>query len=131
MIIVNLTRSYKTDEVTLGMLQVAGVKHPPIFTLENPWKLNKIDISCIPTGMYLCKPYTSSKYPDVYELQKVTDRSKILIHSGNTEKDTSGCILLGLSAGELNSSPAVLNSRGALKLFRSILGKQDFLIDIK
>lgn len=113
------------DELTLGILNVDGeVFH----TLENPWKDNQREISCIPEGDYLVKPYSSQKYPDVYELQEVPDRSKILIHVGNYEKDTKGCILLGMGVDLTNNM--ITHSSRALNRFRNLIGNNTFYLSI-
>ncbi len=129
--IVTLTRSFQNDKVTMGALRVNGVQHDPIYTLENPWKGNKPYISCIPADSYVCRPFTGSKFKRVYALDGVVDRSAILIHVGNVEEDTSGCILIGLAAGELNGEPAVLNSRAAMKCLKRLLGTDQFILTIK
>lgn len=128
--VVTIQRSYMSSDVTLGILKIKDVDHPPIYTLENPWLSNKPYISCIPEDSYLCTKFNGMKYKDVWEVQGVTNRSSILIHHGNTEDNTQGCILVGLSAGELNGQPAVLQSRDAMDLLRSLIGSKDFALNI-
>ena len=69
-------------------------------TLENPWVDNQRNISCIPEGIYpvrLRLPRESGTRDYIHLLVKeVKDRDWILFHRGNTAKDTSGCILVGL-----------------------------------
>ena len=69
-------------------------------TLENPWKDNQRNISCIPEGEYpvrlrLARESASRDYLHLL-VQDVPNRDWILFHRGNTSKDTSGCILVGL-----------------------------------
>ena len=128
--IVNLKRGYMTNQVTLGMLQIDCVDHNPIYTLENPWLNNEPYISCIPSGEYQCAPYSSPKYPNVYEVLDVEDRSYILFHWGNYEENTSGCILLGLGSTMMNNQPAIQKSRNAVDLFRNIIGDNEFTLRI-
>lgn len=52
-----------------------------------------------------------------YEVSNVPGHTDILIHKGNTEADSHGCILLGLMFGNLNGVPAVLQSREAFDEF--------------
>lgn len=129
--IVTLTRAYQSDEVTLGMIKVQGVDHPPIYTLENPWIGNKKYISCIPAASYPCVKFSGTKFKDVWQVIGVDDRDYILIHHGNFERDTSGCILVGLEAGYINDEIAVKQSREAMELLKDILGKKEFLLQIK
>lgn len=70
------------------------------YTLEREWLDNKRRVSCIPPGIYDCKPYSSEKYPSVTEITDVEGRDKILIHQGNFYWDIEGCILLGNSYKE-------------------------------
>jgi hypothetical protein len=127
---VALTRGYQSNTETIGMLQIKGVPHKPIYTLENPWEFNKPYISCIPIGQYVCSPFSGNKYKAVYQVNDVKNRSYILLHSGNLPKDTSGCIILGLSAGTLRGEPAVLESRKAVDYFKSLIGHNDFVLRI-
>jgi len=129
--LVTLQRSFASDKVTMGALQILGVDHPPIFTLENPWKGNQRNVSCIPAGVYECVKHYGKKYHDVWRLENVENRSYILIHAGNTAKHTEGCILVGLAAGELNGDPAVLKSRPAVALLQEIFGDEPFTLEIK
>jgi len=128
---VTLTRAYKTGDVTLGMLQIKDLDHDPIYTLENPWLGNQDWISCIPTGTYECVPYSSEKYPDVYKVVFVKDRDDILFHWGNYERNTAGCILLGLGSMPMKDEPAIQRSKDAVKYFRSLMGDERFILVIK
>lgn len=78
---------------TLGILSI----NKKIFccTIEESDCENESNISSIPTGQYICRRYSSARYPNTFEVIDVTGRSGILFHAGNTEKDTQGCILVG------------------------------------
>ena len=71
-------------------------------TLENPWLDNQRNISCVPEGEYpvrLRLPRESATRDYMHLLVKdVPDRDYILIHIGNSAKDTRGCILVGLGS---------------------------------
>lgn len=126
-----VTRAFGNDQVTLGILQIAGMDHDPIYTLENPWRNNKRKESCIPTGSYPCQTYSGTRYKDVWVVKGVLDRSAILIHFGNTAADTDGCLLLGMNVGRMSGQPAVLDSRKAIQYLRSLLGEKEFILTIK
>jgi hypothetical protein len=87
-------------EATIGVLLDPMGNHL-CKSIEPPWLDNKKDISCIPAGTYLVKKYSSQKYPNVWEVTKVTDRTAILFHWGNKVSgikelsDSNGCIILG------------------------------------
>ena len=93
-----LIRDTFSKESTLGELFLNGERICD--TLENPWVDNQRNISCIPEGVYpvrLRLPRESATRDYIHLLVKdVKDRDYILIHIGNTAKDTSGCILVGL-----------------------------------
>ena len=92
-----LIRDTFTENSTIGELFLNG----ELFcdTLENPWKDNQRNISCIPAGEYKVRlrPARQSATRDYVHLlvQDVPDRSYVLFHRGNTAKDTRGCILVG------------------------------------
>lgn len=138
---VTLKRTQHLENATIGKLTISGVKTDLIHTLENPDRSidengdGKKDIiinkdSRIPAGTYTCKPFSGSKYKDVYEVTGVKDRSAILIHWGNFERDTLGCILIG-NRFTLKPEPAVLESKRCFERFRSLIGKQEFALVIE
>ena len=85
-------------------------------TLENPWLNNQRNISCIPEGEYKVRLRTAreSATKDYLHLlvQDVPDRSLVLFHTGNTAKDTRGCVLVGIGSEQ----DLVKNSRLAMEL---------------
>jgi len=118
-----LVRVTEYNGATLGVLTID--ESPEMMTLEDPWHLNERNISCIPEGRYTIVPHKSPKFGSTYLVENVTERSNILIHAGNTAKDTSGCILVGLQFGELNNQPAVLASRSAFLKFMELMDGED------
>ena len=95
-----LIRNTFSKKSTVGELFLNGERICD--TLENPWQDNQRNISCIPEGVYpvrLRLPRESATRDYIHLLVKdVKDRDYILIHIGNTAKDTSGCILVGLGS---------------------------------
>jgi len=93
-----LIRDKFSKESTIGELFLNGERICD--TLENPWVDNQRNISCIPEGVYpvrLRLPRESATRDYLHLLvQEVPNRDWILFHRGNTAKDTSGCILVGL-----------------------------------
>lgn len=120
-----LQRAWSDARATLGMLSVLGETHDPIFTLENPFRAEVRD-SRIPAGEYLCEPYSGSKHKDVYIVRDVPGRTAILLHTGNFEKDTDGCILLGNGAAMSARDPMVTGSRAAFDKFKALIGREEF-----
>ena len=93
-----LIRDTFSKKSTIGELFLNGERI--CNTLENSWQDNQRNISCIPEGVYSVRlrlPRESATRDYIHLLVKdVKDRDYILIHIGNTAKDTSGCILVGL-----------------------------------
>ena len=93
-----LIRDTFSKKSTIGELFLNGERICD--TLENPWVDNQRNISCIPEGVYpvrLRLPRESATRDYLHLLvQEVPNRDWILFHRGNTAKDTSGCILVGL-----------------------------------
>jgi hypothetical protein len=91
-----LQRIVFTPQSTIGELYVNNDKL--CYTLELPIK-DALPGSAIPPGMY---PVTNRFSPrfgrNVPHIDDIPNRSDILIHYGNTAKDTNGCILVGMTA---------------------------------
>lgn len=88
-----LLRIFQRLDGTFGILSIDGF--PICLTVERSWLNNQIGISCIPTGQYLCRRVQSPKFGDTFEVTNVLGRTEILIHSGNVDDDSHGCIILG------------------------------------
>jgi hypothetical protein len=100
-------------------------------TLELPYISNKSNKSCIPKGEYKCRPYSSNKFPSVYEITNVPGRTKILFHIGNFKKDTNGCILLGQHFSDFGSKhKGIMNSKIMFDKFREVIGDNPFTLTI-
>lgn len=116
-----LQRVHRTPKETFGVL----IKNRPIcLTLEDPWRLNQVNVSCIPPGIWQARPYASPTHGPTWEIE-VPGRTAILIHAGNTELDTTGCILLGQKWGD-GMPLDILDSRAAISRFQSLQKMEAF-----
>ena len=95
---------------TLGVLFDEDI--PFCLTVERPWLNNQTGISCIPKGEYIIKPVESPKFGATWEVQNVVGRSHILIHRGNVDDDSHGCIIVGESFIPIGGQPVGLGSSG-------------------
>lgn len=86
-------------------------------TLELPWLDNARNISCIPDGVYDVIRYKSQRFSDCFRFVYVPNRIGILLHAGNTVKDTQGCILPGLDT----AANSVIKSKDAMYRLLSVL----------
>mgnify|MGYP003135141481 CR=1 FL=1 len=95
-----LLRDTFSENSTIGELFLNGERMCD--TLENPYINNEKRISCIPEGEYKVRLRTAreSATRDYVHLlvEDVPNRDYILFHRGNSAKDTSGCILVGLGS---------------------------------
>ena len=126
--LLTLKRITSSLECVCGVLTLD--QEPICLTLERAWCGNIRNKSCIPAGEYYCQPYTSKKFGKCYKVDNVPDRSWVLFHTGNTVKDSTGCIILGRRFGKLNSRMAVLDSRKAKRELVKVLKDKDFLLRI-
>lgn len=106
-----LTRISHTEQGTFGMLQGGSLF---MYTLEDPWLDNAPNESCIPLGAYNVTRHESQRHPDSWLVLDVPERFAIMIHPGNTTKDTQGCILPGGSLGIVEDRWAVMDSVDAM-----------------
>lgn len=122
--IVRVTKSPYSPQ--RGVLLYQG--EPIAVTLELPWLDNRHDVSCIPEGTYNGQRFYNKQTfngevrPIVFEVQNVPNRAGILIHEGNTVKDTHGCILIGRDYTEMDKQPAIGDSRIGFSYFCYALG---------
>lgn len=103
-------REFFAETYTIGKLYVDGVYFCD--TLENPVRPNGVKIpneTAIPYGTYEVIVNFSPKFKRILpRLLNVPMFDGILIHRGNSVKDTSGCILVGenkVKGMVLNSTP--------------------------
>lgn len=90
------------------------------WTIEDTFREHKIDgKTCIPYGMYELTFHKSPKFSPIYGhdmimLKDVDGFEYILIHPGNNNKDTQGCILVGDGVSPVRDiDNAIVNSRAA------------------
>lgn len=129
--LLTLERFLPSVHGTFGVMMVGNFV---FFTLEEEWKDNQVNESCIPAGTYemrLVKYYRGDFM--TYEVMNVPGRTSIKFHPGNTEEDTAGCILLGMrlgvfivdrdeETGKRARKLAVLKSKIAFDRFMSGMG---------
>lgn len=116
----HLKRYFDNGIQTTGILKLCDSQGNTLLifdTLELSFKNNERGISCIPSGVYVVLRKSSYRHGQCFELQNVLGRDNILIHKGNFNEDTKGCILIGNGFKDINFDelPDLLNSRIAMK----------------
>jgi len=125
---------YRVPSKDLGTFGVLLQEYPICNTLERPWRDNLKGVSSIPAGLYICnRVAATNKIPyEHFLLSGVPGRDGIAIHKGNTIEDIEGCILVGVSFGNIAGVPAVLQSGIAYDLLMGKLkGINAFRLAIK
>lgn len=119
-----LERFIHGNEETVGRLFIDGQQ--VCFTLEDQHRAQKVKGDTrIPAGVYVIKLRKegthhlqyAKKFPAMHigmlHLQNVPNFQYILIHIGNTDKDTEGCLLVGTSYHTSNGRHSVSESTKA------------------
>lgn len=120
------------DTYTIGRLYMDGIYE--CYTLEDKVRDEKIhSMTAIPTGTYKVIVDFSNRFQkEMPHILNVPNFEGIRIHSGNTNFDTNGCILLGLTWRE---GDFIGNSRAAYNHFfdklKMALDKEQVTITIK
>lgn len=127
---IDIIRIAYRQKYTIGRMSIDGVYFCD--TLELPLEINGVrnvrQQCCVPAGTYKVIMKQSARFGmKLPLLLNVPDRQGILIHAGNTSKDTAGCILVG----ENTEVGKVLNSRVTLtRLIDKIKYEKDLKITI-
>lgn len=95
---ITVTRTDYTTTSTISDLAVNGIKVG--YTLEDvvrPKEGKKVyGATAIPAGTYAVVPHDSPKFGKIMPmLQNVPGYQYVLLHQGNTNKDSEGCLLVG------------------------------------
>lgn len=105
------------QDYTIGKLYIDGIFH--CYTIEDQKNEKKVHGETrIPDGTYKVGTRWSPKFSpktnhEMLWVKDVPGFEYILIHTGNTDDDTEGCLVLGKRLGSLNNQRAVLDSKTA------------------
>lgn len=124
-----LKRISNTDYGVFGVLLEGAI--PFAATLEPPWRDNKVNVSCIPVGLYRCERMQSHKFGMTFKVVGVKGRSDILFHKGNFEKDTQGCVLIGEEFDTIDGKAVITRSgKGYSEFMQRLDGEDEFALNI-
>jgi hypothetical protein len=120
-----IVRTFDHEKQSIGqMLIIENNRVLNTFcTLEKPDLDNKQNVSCIPDGVYMVRKRKSPRFGWCFIVEKVPNRSYILIHRGNYYSDIRGCILAGTSFRDINKDGIidVLNTTNTVKKLLKIM----------
>lgn len=137
---ITITRDeYRADGIFGFMTSDAGFT---CYTLEHAYDSGRGDGSFVPkvdAGTYICKRHAPNRLPyDTFELQDVPPFqgqpvTGVLIHRGNYDKDSEGCILIGASIFTASDgSQMITSSAPTFNKFMSLQSNIDeFTLTIK
>lgn len=121
-----LKRNYKRKDGIFGKLFIdlhKGMLQEWLVTLEHAYPFDDGICAKVPPGTYVCERgihTLSHGVPfETFEVMDVPGHSGILFHIGNTQSDSSGCILLGDLILERDVW-AVINSKVSFKKFMAL-----------
>ena len=100
------------------------------FAIEDEYRTIKVKgETAIPDGVYKLGTRFSPKFSPEYNhemiwVKDVPNFEFILIHWGNTDDDTDGCLIVGSKIGIIKGQDAVLSSRDTyLKLYTKVIDR--------
>lgn len=137
---ITLIRIANRPTYSIGKLYIDGVYECDVLEdtdrglddkmpLEEIIKKKKYGTTAIPSGVYEVQITYSPKYKKLMPLiMNVKGYSGVRIHSGNSAKDTLGCLLVGKNkeVGKVLESRKTYNA-----LFAKLQGKKNITIEIK
>ena len=126
-----LKRLQKTDKSTIGELKINNIF--VCYTLEDVERKEKIaGKTAIPKGRYEIAITFSNRFKKFMPLLlNVPKFSGIRIHTGNTAKDTLGCILVGKNRSENQISNSRLAYESLFDKLKNASKKQKIFINIE
>jgi len=125
-----LTRFSYGPDSTLGLLVVPGLA--PIYTIEDAWRDNARNISCIPDGDYEVVPSRFNKRGyDAWEILGVPSRTLIKIHIGVHAEHVQGCVIVGEWLTCVAGKISLARSQQAFGRLYALLGGQRWRLSIR
>lgn len=127
---IDLTRFAETPHGVFGEITLPSGRK--LYTVEQHWRNNAQNVSCIPAGIYALRKRVSPKvlriaprYPQAWEVTNVPGRTFIMVHPANRATELEGCISVGLSLTFLDGEWAVGSSQDAYGIFMAELAEAE------
>lgn len=125
MIKATIERFCHSESATFGWLTTPSGRR--YATVERPWLNNKVGVSCIPVGEYICEPtrFNRGGY-DAIKICNVDGRTHIKMHIASLPSSVEGCIGINTRFGILYGQWAGVGSRVAFRSLMQELGGKKF-----
>ena len=107
-----------------------GLEHA-YYNVPDNWfpKLVDGDYKCV-RGMHRLEGMTQDF--ETFEITNVPGHTGILIHAGNFNFDSDGCVLIGISIGQISGRQGITQSKAAFQQFMNMqLGCDEFVLSVK
>lgn len=136
--LIKLDRIGSTVWGTLGRLELPGGWN--CCTLEPQWRNNARGESCIPAGEYamhmrqspIVARITKARHMRGWEVDGVPGRDLIMIHPGNWQDDSNGCLLVGRAFAVISGKPGITASGAAFDdLMKRLADREEWRIQIR
>ena len=117
-----LIRVRESEQGAIGIFEINDFDFYCFFLMPDSTDAERF---YIPDGNYIARRVGNEswrKWPNTFEIVKqgtdgVDGHTALLFHSGNIEKHSMGCVLLGETIGKLTGQRAVLNSGATYQKF--------------
>jgi hypothetical protein len=114
-----LIRVRESEQGAFGIFEIDDFQFYCFFLMPDSKDLERFHI---PDGVYVCKRFNGWKWKNTFEIVRegtdgVDGHKHLLFHSGNIEKHSLGCVLLGETISKLSGERAVLNSGATFQKF--------------
>jgi hypothetical protein len=130
--LLTVNRFTSDQDATLSTVSIDGVFE--CFGLEDEYRIDKVPGETrIPSGFYSVRLRTvggfhvnySARFPDIHQgmlqVMDVPGFEFILIHVGNTDEDTAGCLLVGCNANTSQSLSVGSSVKAYKRLYRRVI----------
>lgn len=129
--VLRLDRMGSTPWGTFGRLRMPDGWS--VATVEPRWLNNAKGESCIPAGDYqmamrgsqMVARTSGNVFKVGWEINGVPGRDLIMIHPGNWQEDSNGCVLVGRDHQIVNGKPGISASRAAFADLMARLSKNE------
>lgn len=130
-----LTIEVHSEIPDIGRFGILSISSQQFASVEQAWRDNVREISCVPLGVYKLVKYASEKYGNTWALenedlgvavyQKGAMRYACLLHHGNWPRNFKGCIGFGEKIAYISGRLGVTNSDSTVNKVLEMLSHEE------